>query len=363
MPSRRPGLKTLASAGGALLMLVPAIVAGSLYTDALQRQTERLLVEKLTDRGVLSSGQLARRLYQLWREVDTLARSIDVGDLPRTRQNLDFIGSLDQRYSWLGVTNLEGKVLAASRGMLEGESVAQRLWFRRGLIGPTAVDVHEAQLLARLLPTSSEPYRFIDLAAPLRGQGSAVNGVVGAHLDWRWVIETLRSLEAPGTEIILLSRDRIVLHGPPDLQNKPLNVGSALAANRATTSVLDERWPDGKDYLTVVVPVIGFADLPSFGWSLLIRQSHDEALAPTRQLVKVFWSTLGAGALIGLSLLFLAAHWISTPLRRLCTTAEALAADEVDTPAYRESRYAEVERLSAALTRVQSRLMNAKHPP
>ncbi|MGY3622434.1 hypothetical protein [Bradyrhizobium sp. USDA 10063] len=73
------------------------------------------------------------------------------------------------------------------------------------------------------------------------------------------------ALQAPAIEVLLLSRDRTVLFGPPDLVNKPLNVGSAQAANRVTSAFLSERWPDGKDYFTNVVPTVGFADLPSFG--------------------------------------------------------------------------------------------------
>ena len=109
-------------------------------------------------------------------------------------------------------------------------------------------------------------------------------------------------------------------------------IGSAQAANRTTSSVLDERWPDGKDYVTVVVPAIGYADLPSFGWSLMIRQNIDDALRPTRELVRNFWMTLGAGALVALALLLLAANWIATPLRRLSATAEGILGDAEQKP-------------------------------
>jgi hypothetical protein len=340
--------------GGVILMLVPALIAGTFYTGALQRRAEALLVEKLTDRGELSAGLLARRLHQLWQEVEGLSRTVDVQSMPQVRQDINFVSQLDQRYSWLGVTDVEGRVLASTRGMLEGESVAQRPWFRRGLTGPTAIDVHEAQLLARLMPASPEPYRFIDLAAPLR-RGSQISGVIGAHLDWRWVVENLKSLQLPGIDVLLLSRDRVVLFGPPDLVNKPLAIGSAQAANRVTTAVLDERWPDGKDYVTVVVPTVGHEDLPSFGWSLLIRQDMDQALGPTRELVRSFWLTLGAGAVAAMLLLFAGAHWVTTPLRRLAAEAEAILADDEANPPHRETRYDEAARLSAALVRLQSR--------
>ncbi|MGY4403603.1 hypothetical protein [Bradyrhizobium sp. USDA 3315] len=135
----------------------------------------------------------------------------------------------------------------------------------------------------------------------------------------------MAALQAPGIDVLLLSRDRTVLFGPPDLINKPLNIGSALAASRVTSAFSSERWPDGKDYFTVIVPTIGFADLPSFGWSLLVRQNADDAMAPTRELIRSFWIILGAGAIAALALLFCAAQWISTPLRRLAGSAEAIS--------------------------------------
>ena len=355
MAGERLSLRTMVFAGGAFLMLVPALIAGTFYTGALQRHAEALLIEKLTSRGELSAALLARRLHQLWQEIEGLSNTIDLQAMPKVRQDIDFVSQLDRRYSWLGVADVEGKVLASTRGMLEGESVAQRPWFRRGLTGPTAIDVHEAQLLARLMPAAPEPYHFIDFASPLR-RGAQITGVIGAHLDWRWVVDNLKSLQAPGIDIVMLSRDKVVLFGPPELLNKPLSIGSAQAANWVTSAVLDERWPDGRNYVTVIVPTVGHEDLPSFGWSLLIRQDMDQALGPTRELVRSFWSILGAGAIVALLLLFAGAWWITTPLRRLAASAESLLTDREPTAPYNETRYDEVARLSGALVQLQSLL-------
>lgn len=357
MKHGRFSLRTLIFGGGALLMLLPALIASILYTGALQARSEQLLVEKLTARGELSANLLARRLHQLWQEVDNLAGSIDLANSVEIRRDIDFISSLDQRYSWIGITDVEGRVIVSMRGMLEGQSVAQRPWFRRGLTGPTAIDVHEAQLLAKLLPATSDPYRFIDLAAPLRKSGGPAQGVVGAHLDWRWVQDNLAGLQAPGIDVMLLSRERNVLYGPANLVDKPLSIGSAQAANRTTTAVFNERWPDGKSYLTVVIPTVGYADLPSFGWSLLIRQNLDEALAPTRELMREYWLTLGTGAILSLLLLALGAQWITVPLRRLAGSAEAIVEKADQQAPYTESRYEEAARLSNALVRLQSKLL------
>ncbi|WP_407519947.1 cache domain-containing protein [Methylobacterium oryzisoli] len=351
-------LKGVVFFGGAALMLAPAIVAGSIYAGGLQQHTEALLAEKLRARGEVGADQLARRLHQLWQDVDGLSRSVDLSRLDRARHDISLLAQLDKRYSWIGVATVEGQVLAASGGLLEGESVAQRPWFRLGLERPSAGDVHEAQLLAkRLGNTGRDPLRFIDLSAPLRRPDGSVAGVIGAHVDWRWVTETLKSLSAPDIDVILLSRDQRVLYGPPDLVEKPLTVGAASAAVRgAGTAVTREAWPDGKDYLTVSVPAVGHADLPSFGWSLLVRENVGSALAPTRELVRSFWTLLGGGALFALLLLFLIANWVAVPLRRLVAAASEMETRAPERPPHEESRYEEVRRLSISLVRLQTRL-------
>ncbi|WP_181708557.1 cache domain-containing protein [Chthonobacter rhizosphaerae] len=360
MAGRRLSLSTLIFLGGAALLLVPAVIAGTIYTGALQRRAEAMTVETLKVRGDLSANLLARRLHQLWQEVEALSRVVSTGDIPDARRQIDMVSRLDRRYSWIGFADTEGRVTAATAGMLEGATVAERPWFRRGLTGPTAIDVHEALLLAKLLPATNEPWRFIDFAAPVTGPDGAVSGVIGAHLDWRWVADNVASLQAPGIDVILVSRDGTVLLGPPDLVDKTLTIGSVAAASRATMSVLDERWPDGKDYVTVTAPTIGHEDLPSFGWSLLIRQDVQAALQPTRELVRSFWITLGAGAIAALGLLALGARLVTTPLRRLVTAAEATLGDGLLKPPHEETRYEEAARLSDALTRLQSTVMRAE---
>jgi len=363
MARNRPSLASVLVVGGAIVLVAPALFAGTFYTGMLQNTAEAMVIQNLRFRGEITAEQIARRLNQLWRQVEALSQIVDHRDSPAARERIDLLSSVDDRYSWIGITDVEGDVLASTKGMLEGANVAERPWFRRGLEGPSAIDVHEAQLLAKLLPATDEPRRFIDFAAPLRDDDDSVVGVIGAHLDWGWMVDTLSSLQSPNVDVLLISRERLVLFGPKDLVDEPLNVGSALAANRVTSSALEERWPDGEYYFTVVVPTIGYQDLPSFGWSLLLRQSADEALQQTRELVRSFWLTLGTGLLASLVLLFLGARWLATPARRLATAAEALAAGGEPEAPREETRYEEASRLSAALARVQSRLLRTGHSP
>lgn len=357
----RVGLKTLLFVIGALLMLAPAIVAGMMFTDAMQKRAETANAARLRVLGEIAAHQLGQQMYRLWQDVEGMSRNASVDNPDELRRQLTLLSSVDRRYTWLGVADVEGRVLAASQGMLEGASVAERPWFRRGLNGPAATDVHEAVLLEKLLPAAPEPRRFVDFSAPIRNAQAGTIGVIGAHFDWRLIKEGLNAFRGQGVDVLLVSRDRAVLTGPSDLEGTTLSVGSAVAAGQGASVSLHERWSDGNDYMTVVVPVV-WKDMPSFGWSVIVRADTNAVLDPIRSIAEAFWTMLGAGILVGMVLLYLFAAWLAKPLRRLAAAAEALASGRSDQPPHDETRYEEAARLSAALVRLQTHSVRPYQP-
>ncbi|WP_316215954.1 hypothetical protein [Bradyrhizobium sp. SZCCHNR3003] len=356
MTGRRWSLKTTVFIGGATLIVVTALAVAILYSASLQRRGEELAIEQLRTRGELSTNLLARQMYGTWSDVSRLAAIIDPADVAEARRQIQFVSELEPRYAWLGIADPGGKVIASKDRMLEGRSVADMRWFRQGLGTPTAVDAHESEALDRLSQTASGSYRFIAMSAPLMRDGTP-GGVIGAQVDWKWVIESVAALASRNIDLVLLSRESIVLFGPPDLVGKQLTIGSAQAASRGASVALIERWPDDKDYFTVTIPTVGYADLPSFGWSVLVRQDAVAAMAPTRQLVRSFWFNVAGGVFSILVLLNFAAQWVATPMRRLAQGAETMVKDPFSGLLARETRYDEATRLRDALVRLQSKLM------
>ncbi len=86
------------------------------------------------------------------------------------RETLDQLQRSLPQYAWIGFASVDGTVVAATKGMLEGASVAERPWFVSGLKGPAVEDVHLAKLLDHLLRTSPDeaPFRFVDVAMPVK---------------------------------------------------------------------------------------------------------------------------------------------------------------------------------------------------
>ncbi len=113
-------------------------------------------------------------------------------DLPRLERALNNLKRSKPRYSWIGYTDLQGTVLAASEGMLRGVDVSKRPWFQLGRQKPATVDVHDAVLLSKMLaPEASHPLRFVDVVAPVKDKSGAIVGVLGAHLSVDWLSQQM----------------------------------------------------------------------------------------------------------------------------------------------------------------------------
>lgn len=176
-----------------------------------------------------------------------------------------------QEFAWMGVVDPQGKVIQAVDGLLQGQSVAQRPWFIAARSGVYAGDLHEALLLEKMLPKppDGEPLRFIDFAAPIRNLRGDLVGVVGAHIHWRWVAQTVQlafdqSTQDNGAEILIINKEGVVLY-PQKLAQRfllPAELRSSGPGRRYT----QVRWDDDQDYLTSVVAVNSRTS-QHLGWS------------------------------------------------------------------------------------------------
>jgi len=271
-------------------------------------------------------------------------------------------------YSWIGVTDLEGRVVAATGGVLRGRDVSARPWFAQGLRGTYVGDVHDAVLLASLLPRGAdpEPLRLVDFAAPVQLAGRTT-GVLGAHLDMRWA-EALRraalstSKVGADVEVLVLNRSGTVLLGP-SAPRPPETHGESLGRWAGAAPGL-QGWSDGADYLTAVTATRGQADYPGLGWVVVVRQSARTALQPAVALQTRIWLYGMAGALMfGVAGWWLAG-WLTSPLRAVALQAAQLvspAESSSAAPAPRFYRFNEVAQLATSLSALVQQLREREH--
>jgi len=340
----------------ALSLLLVGAAVGRLATAQVAESSQQTLQAAAHAAGSLLEVQLHERAQEI--ELLSQAPHMVAGSLGSDAVG----GSLDRRvsstyqgYVWIGVTDADGVVQRASGGLLVGQSVAQRPWFQAARERPYLGDVHEAKLLAKLLPPEPDqaPKRFIDFASPIRDAQGALRGVVGAHVHWRWVTELVdnvlrgQSLPPQAQWLVLNARGEVLY--PEALVGQPglLRLGDDAAETLGTL-----RWGDGQTYLTADVPV-----RTALGWRIAVRLPQAVALAPVAALHQqlLLW---GAGAVLVVALVaLLLAHGLSRPIADLARAADDIAVSGELPAELRVSRIAEVARLRDAMVGMASTLL------
>lgn len=342
--------------------LLSFLLSVLLVTVIEQRNTQQVktsIGHGLEELALQTSDKLERGMYERYREVRLIAQRRGVrpeSPLERRRETLSQLQDSYGFYSWIGVAGLDGKVQVAAKGVLEGVDVGKRPWFRDALRGKHAGDVHEAVLLAKLLPRQDEPWRFVDVAFPVPDDAGRPQGVLGVHLSWLWARDVERSVIAPiaarrQVEALIVDANGKVLLGPPGWQGSMLSLDSLRAAQaRKNGGYLTETWPDGESWLVGYARGHGHADYPGLGWTVLVRQKVDDAYAPVRRLREY---GLAAGvllaALCSLAGVFVARR-ITRPLDELAWSAQRIREGEPVAITPGRGGYEEIEALSGTLS-------------
>lgn len=108
-------------------------------------------------------------------------------DLTALQRAFERLQNRMPEYAWIGYASPEGKVLAATGGLLVGDTLASLPWFQPGLRGPTVTCSSGVRADSGVLrPQAIQPLRFIDLAHPVRNDRGEVIGVLAAHLGDHW---------------------------------------------------------------------------------------------------------------------------------------------------------------------------------
>ncbi|MGO2392168.1 MAG: diguanylate cyclase domain-containing protein [Halomonas sp.] len=285
-------------------------------------------------------------------------------DLSVLREQLELLQSNHNVVSWIGFTNPEGIIQVATDGTLEGESIAARPVFIEGRQALWVGDVHEALLLAKLLPNpSGEALKFVDIATPVTDQNGELRGVLAVHLSWEWARYVENSMLSPSvhqqdTEMLLLSADNTVLLGPAEMIGQPLNTLKHLPSrDNPTPQWAIETWPSGERFVTGYTRSSGFEDFPGLGWVAVSRQPIATAFAPVKQLQAAI---MGTGVL--LALVFALIGWIIAsrmvaPLTRLARAADRIKEGENGDTIPLESGSPELKRLSTSMRNMVDRLL------
>lgn len=188
--------------GGMTLLL--AVVVGETAGRRAQTQIEQETGQDLTFLAFQMSKELNRNLFERYREIQIIAGLEPFGQAsaPPAAQPplLDRLQSTYPHYSWIGFAAPQGEVISSTQGMLQGQIIAQRDWFQAALVEPFVGDVHEAVLLAKLLPNPrGSLLRFVDVAAPVFNAQGELQGALLGPTPWQGETLNLQSLDLSHT--------------------------------------------------------------------------------------------------------------------------------------------------------------------
>jgi len=369
-------LRWQARASVCLLIAVLAIAVAEMWvlraSAQLRQDAGGLMLQTAREMADRLSHEMAARV----REVQLLSRIEplrDASDTEAVRAALDRLRSSLPAYAWIGVTDTDGKVIAATDNVLVGESIATRAVFRNGRQGPWTGDVHEALMLAELAPhRQGEAVRFVDAAAPIRAADGSLHGVLALHISWQWAAEMRDALLKPrgarsSLQLMVYGADGRLLLAP--------TAGGTPTLPTATLAALEEHW-NVEHWSDDIVAISASAESRSsgefqgFGWRVVARDPQAVSPADIARLRRDAWTW---SAVIGAACALVAwwlIGWMVAPLDR--PTRNLARAGNESAPApfgatttrpgggavsvVHSQRRNEVQRITAAVARLQTTL-------
>ena len=360
-------LATRIGLGIALLAITFSTILSILIGQSTSLQLQTQQEQSLAKLSFTLANRLDRGMFERYREIQIVTTLQDIRSeqvsQPQKQELLNKLQSTYPDYAWIGLTDAQGMIVVSTQGILEGANVSARPWFIEGKTKPFVGDVHEALLLASLLPNlTEEPLRFVDIAAPVFDETGRFLGVLGAHLYWDWAERATENLLEPveekaQMEVLILAQDDTILLGSADLRGKKLNLKSTEVSQNKTQAAIVETWSDGKKYLTAFAQSNGYKDYPGLGWKVVVRLSEAIAFAPAWKLQQ---QILCGGLFLGI--LFAVLGWlivesITRPLVAIATIAERLRRGETGAKMQVLAGEDEVARLSWSLNKLVNTLL------
>ncbi|ARN19932.1 sensor domain-containing diguanylate cyclase [Piscinibacter gummiphilus] len=306
-PLRPRHLRLQVRVGVCLLILAAAAGCGEWFA----RRHAETAREAAGDRLLATAREMADRLSQEMaaRARDVQALSEDetlrhpVTDPAASRAMLEGLKSRLPQFTWMGLASPDGTIVAATGDLLLGQSIASRPVFQNGLKGLWTGDVHEAVLLAKLVPhPPGEDIKFVDIAAPVRDAAGEPLGVLAAHLSWQWADQlrqtVLRPRGAPASLQLTIVGPKGDLLLPPERRD----AGATLAPARIEENIdrwTAVAWSDGRPSLTAVAESLPVGAFRGFGWRVIARDEQAALATAVEAQRREAWTwAMGAGLVV-----------------------------------------------------------------
>ena len=243
------------------------------------------------------ADKLDRILFERYGDIQVMAKALSsrFDEAGAVTEYLVEAKRTHPTYLWLGVTNAQGRIVAATDSTSVGQDRSREPWFRtardRG-----GINVEDAQVF----PDDSG-VQAVAFTAPIKGRRGELLGVVTARVGlhaledvFAWTVRALSVQRGVSGKIEyqFLTRDGDVIvdsvlrqEGKVNLRH--LALPSALLAGSAQPGYIEEMHPRRH------VPVVtGYAQTEGYGnftglhWGVLVRMDRSDALVPIQPVLR-----------------------------------------------------------------------------
>ncbi len=308
-----------------LLLLLCFLIATALGLYALSFLRSMLVTERgneLARNAAAVADTLDRVLFERFGDIQLFANdgTLRDGTSNEKQTRLLHYKQLYWYYSWLGIADAEGRVIASTDS---SPSSTPRMFpvdafeFVRGT-GTVFVEKVSAN-------PGLEQGKAVGFMAPIYGPGGVFRGAVATRVP----VENLRTIfEQEGRlrygqdiyDWLLLTREGVILsekHFPEGSEREPVQLEipslTRTATNRDQSGFVEEtHHRRGDSVVTGYASTSGYLNFPGLDWIVLFHQTHEQVYAPVDRLL---WTVGGIGLLVILPLTGFGI-WVSWQLGR-----------------------------------------------
>ncbi len=307
--------------------LLSAILLASLAfvkaREAVQAEIEHNLAIQATGIAADIDKMMFERLQNAatWSRLDIM-QDMQVHDVDKRLSN--FLAGLHAGYKDvylnLSCVDPQGQIVSSSNAVQVGQrEVSRPVWLRAPLSG---VNVELES------PTQSEGGALVMRVPVASAFASGTLGQLQLKLDWSELYDVLDQATSGGggRTLAILDRDGRLIAASRSLRERGLLLGNGLAdwregtAGRAVSVRAGAPVADS-DVIVGAASSRGYANFAGFGWTTLIIQPVDQALAPVHRMALIFLGLLGFIALLTFSM----AIWVSREIARPITALTGFA--------------------------------------
>jgi len=310
-----------------VLMVVMAVVAAALGTRALHDIEARLVIaagKSLSMAAGEIANKLDRLMFERYGDVRTVSRAF-VSRMSNRTYLHSYLAWMKQSYSpvylWLGVTDRQGRVIAATDPHTVGLDLGTSDWFQTAR---RTGKVHVGDVQPYIVSGGMDAVAF---TAPITGPGGEFLGVVttrmGLPLLEEIVTKTLHDVQATGEFLGRMEYQFLTQGGnvfiDSDLAHKGnvnlarLGLPSALVSESALPGFIEEQHK--RRHVQVVTGYAwtkGYGEFDGPKWRVLVRMDRKDILTPVQDVV-------GRLGLVGLVIwvpMFVLLYWATGRLRK-----------------------------------------------